>query len=95
MSWFVIYFVLLQKPANVRLDVASAPCCTTQRRDFSALDDDAASRLSDEGTDADVRKVNAGIAAYSTRERFYLLASLWPYMIPLFTVYFAEYAMQV
>ena len=34
------------------------------------------------------------IEALSFYDRFKLTLSLWPYMIPLFVVYFAEYALQ-
>ena len=34
------------------------------------------------------------ISSLSARERLKLSASFWPYMVPLFTVYFAEYALQ-
>ena len=46
--------------------------------------------------DEDKEKVDLSKAAavMSTKERFNVTLSLWPYMIPLFVVYFAEYAMQ-
>lgn len=37
---------------------------------------------------------SSGIDDFSSLERFKLTLSLWPYMVPLFMVYFAEYALQ-
>lgn len=36
----------------------------------------------------------SSISTLTVTERFHLVTSLWPYMVPLFVVYFAEYAMQ-
>ena len=94
-SWFGIYFVWLEKPRNVRFDVPGKRCCSWRgKHSFSTLDD-AESRLSDDAAEETSRNANASIAAYSMVERGYHLLALWPFMIPLFTVYFAEYAMQV
>jgi len=46
-----------------------------------------------EGDSSEV-DLSAAAAVMSMRERIQATLSLWPYMVPLFLVYFAEYAMQ-
>ena len=38
--------------------------------------------------------IEAGTVQLTAKERFYLVLDLWPYMLPLFVVYFSEYAIQ-
>lgn len=58
----------------------------------SEVDDgDAPKRLAPEADAADVASTNTGMTA---RQRAAFTWSLWPYVVPLILIYFAEYSMQ-
>jgi len=54
---------------------------------------DSTSTKTTKTTTNDVAAVQE-ISSMTSGERFYLVLTLWPYMIPLFTVYVAEYTLQ-
>lgn len=48
----------------------------------------------DDSNKGDFKRVRSVADTFSAKERFLFIASLWPYMVPLFVVYVSEYAMQ-
>lgn len=38
--------------------------------------------------------LSSSVTSFTARQRLRITLSLWPYMVPLFVVYFAEYAME-
>ena len=106
-AWLFAYFALLERPetrtrqvrelmsADEQLVVATMAALDTDA-DEEAEDDARAllpPRRSGDAAGKGLRRPKTG-ARMSPRERFARTLSLWPYTVPLFCVYFSEYAMQ-
>lgn len=62
--------------------------------DPDTIIDETSLDVSNRNASNDPSPVDTAIASMTTRHRCRLVLSLWPYMLPLFVVYAAEYALQ-
>jgi hypothetical protein len=60
----------------------------------SSVGEGSVPRSSRKDTDGGNRRAAKSAVRMTTKERFIQVLRLWPYTVPLFAVYFAEYAMQ-
>ena len=106
-SYAAVFFILLPKPTLAMQRVPTEEEVEAKVEDAAAK---AAAKISSEEGQGGVKEADGGILAIdgegggeeggassppTRRERFCMLPSLWRFTIPLFLVYFSEYAMQV
>ena len=107
-AWLATFHLHLSPPrypAPADVDVAAASGYNDEHEGDDDGDEDANAEADagDGGSDGVACVTAAGTAAGpavnadqgEARERFKFILSLWPYVVPLIVVYFAEYAIQV
>lgn len=81
--WLVCYFKMVKVPGLEENKV-----------NIHDYDDEYNESQALVGSENDINEKSAVVGGMSARERLMIVLGLWPYTIPLFLVYFAEYAMQ-
>ena len=106
-SWIVVYFVVLDSPdgrkkelrALYNDDLVLAESTIQALQDQEQGENEMAREedrllVGNRQSEVEVERMLTPNRNLTIKDRFILVMGLWPYTIPLFLVYFAEYAMQ-
>lgn len=91
-----VQFQVGDSVSEVHDDFIDNPPCVSSAMSIAQPERDDESIISRYSRHSAIRS-NSGqttVSQMKNTERFYLVLSLWPYMVPLFVVYAAEYALQ-